>query len=82
MNVSSIVVRTRPAAVKAVIAALEASGLCDVFFSDKKGRIVVTVESDTVDGEMEKLVAIQNLPDVLGADLVYAFSDGGDEPAD
>ena len=77
MNVSSIVVRTRPEAVKSVIAALEASGLCDVFFSDKQGRIVVTVEGETVDGEMEKLVAIQNLPDVLGADLVYAFSDDG-----
>ena len=77
MNVSSIVVRTRPAAVKSVIAALEKSGLCDVFFSDKQGRIVVTVEGETVDGEMEKLLAIRNLPDVLGADLVYAFSDDG-----
>jgi nitrate reductase NapAB chaperone NapD len=28
-----------------------------------------------VDGEIEKLKAIQNLPDVLAADLVYAFSD-------
>ena len=78
MNVSSIVVRTRPAAVKSVIAALKKSGLCDVFFSDKKGRIVVTVEGETVDGEMEKLLAIQKLPDVLGADRVYAFSDEGE----
>ncbi|MCH7938914.1 MAG: chaperone NapD [Candidatus Marinimicrobia bacterium] len=78
MNVSSIVVRTKPAAVKSVMAALEKSGLCDVFFSDKQGRIVVTVEGETVDGEAEKLLAIQKLPDVLGADLVYAFSDEGD----
>ena len=61
-----------------MMAALEASGLCDVFFSDKKGRIIVTVEGETVDGEMEKLLAIQKLPDVLGADLVYAFSDSDD----
>ena len=78
MNVSSIVVRTKPAAVKSVIAALEKSGLCEVFFSDQQGRIVVTVEGETVDGEMEKLLAIQKLPDVLGADLVYAFSDDGE----
>ncbi|MCH8024662.1 MAG: chaperone NapD [Candidatus Marinimicrobia bacterium] len=78
MNVSSIVVRTKPAAVKSVIAALEKSGLCEVFFSDKQGRIVVTVEGETVDGEAEKLLAIQKLPDVLGADLVYAFSDDGE----
>ncbi|MCH7852524.1 MAG: chaperone NapD, partial [Candidatus Marinimicrobia bacterium] len=62
MNVSSIVVRTKPAAVKSVIAALEKSGLCEVFFSDKQGRIVVTVEGETVDGEAEKLLAIQKLP--------------------
>ncbi len=75
MNVSSIVVRTRPAAVKSVIAALKKSGLCDVFFSDQQGRIVITVDDETVDGEIEKLKAIRNLPDVLAADLVYAFSD-------
>ena len=77
MNVSSIVVRTKPAAVKSVIAALEKSGLCEVFFSDQQGRIVVTVEGETVDGEAEKLLAIQKLPDVLWADLVYAFSYDG-----
>ncbi len=75
MNVSSIVVRTRPTAVKSVIAALEKSGLCDVFFSDKQGRIVVTVEGETMDGEIEKLTAIQNLPDVLGVVLVYTYND-------
>ncbi len=75
MNVSSIVVCTKPATVKSVIAALEKSGLCDVYFSDKQGRIVVTVEGETIDGEIAKLTAIRNLPDVLGADLVYAFSD-------
>ncbi len=75
MNVSSIVVRTKPATVESVIAALENSGLCDVYFSDKQGRIVVTIEGETIDGEIEKLAAIRELPDVLGADLVYAFSD-------
>ncbi len=78
MNVSSIVVRTKPAAVKSVMAALEESGLCDVFFSDEQGRIVITVEGESVDGEIEKLMAIRNLPDVLAADLVYAFSDDED----
>lgn len=75
MNVSSIVVRTKPATAESVIAALENSGLCDVYFSDRQGRIVVTIEGDTIDGEIEKLAAIRDLPDVLGADLVYAFSD-------
>ena len=78
MNVSSIVVRTKPATVKAVMAALENGDLCDVYFSDQEGRIVVTVECDSIDGEIEKLTAIRNLPDVLGADLVYAYSDKDD----
>ena len=78
MNVSSIVVRTKPATMQAVIAALEKCGLCVVYFTDDKGRIVVTLEADDIDGEIEKLKAIQNLPDVLGADLVYAFSDEGE----
>ena len=78
MNISSIVVRTKPAMVESVIAALKESGLCDVYFSDKQGRVVVTIEADDIDGEIEKLTAIRNLPDVLGADLVYAFSDEGE----
>ena len=44
MNISSIVVKTRPENLEAVKTSLTDSGLCEIHFADDKGRIVATVE--------------------------------------
>ncbi|TKJ38503.1 nitrate reductase [candidate division LCP-89 bacterium B3_LCP] len=75
MSVSGVIVRTMPEKVSDVIKSLEESGLCDVFFSDATGKIVVTIEGDTTEEEMRKFKEIQNIPDVISVDLAYSHTD-------
>lgn len=76
MNVSSLLVKVQPKDMQSVLAALSASGLCDVHFHDvEKGAVVVTIEGKDTGEEMEKLKAIETLPHVLGAAMVYAYSE-------
>ena len=76
MNVSSLVVKVLPGKMEAALAALAGSELCDVHFHDRqKGTIVVTIEGRDTGEEMERMKAIEKLPHVLGAALVYAYSE-------
>lgn len=76
MHVSSLVVKVLPGDMDAALVALAGSGLCEVFLHDReKGAIVVTIEGKDVGEEMDKMKAIEKLPHVLAAALVYAYSD-------
>ena len=75
MNISSIVVKTRPENLEALKVSLAESGLCDVHFSDELGRIIITVEGDDNADETKKLKAIQHLPHVVSADFSYTYAD-------
>ena len=75
MNISGIVVRTAPENLKSVLGSLKSSGLCDVHFHDKTGKIVVTVEGEHTGEEVEKMKAILNIPNVLCANLAYSYSE-------
>ncbi len=75
MNVSSLVVKTAPREVNAALASLSQSGLCDVFFHDTaKGLIVVTIEGKDTGEELGKMKAIERMPHIQSAQLVYAYS--------
>ncbi len=75
MNVSSIIVQTRPEYLEEVLQSLEESGVCDYHFHDEKGRIVVTIEGEGVEEEIAKLTKIQELPHVAAADMSFAYSE-------
>ena len=76
MNISSLVVKVSPESMDSVLAALSSSDLCDIHFHDQqKGTIVVTIEGKDVGEEMDKMKAIEKMPHVLGAALVYAYSE-------
>ncbi len=75
MNISSVVVRTKPEHVKEVLQALEDSGMCDVYFHDDTGKIIVVIEAESTDEEVFKMKAIRSLPKVLSAELVFSYSD-------
>ena len=75
MNISSIVVKTASENLDRVMASLKDSGLCEIHFHDESGKIIVTVEGENVSEEMKKMKAIQNLPEVLSADLSYSYSE-------
>jgi nitrate reductase NapD len=78
MNVSSLVVKVLPEKMELALAALKDSGLCEVHAQDaEKGAIIVTIEGKDVGEEMDKMRAIEKLPHVLGAALVYSASETG-----
>ena len=75
MNISSAVIKTLPENLAAVKTALEASGLCEVHFSDERGRIVISIEGDDDSDESTKLKKIADLPGVASADFAYTYRD-------
>jgi len=75
MNVSSIVVKTEQEHLKEVIDNINAIDLCEVHFNDDKGKIVVTIEGDTINDQVELMKKIQALPNVFGANLSYSYTE-------
>ena len=52
----------------------------DAHFSDPNGRLVVTIEAEDIDESMERLKELQQLPDVLMAEMSQYYIE--DEPRD
>ncbi len=75
MNISSIVVQTRPEYVEEVVESLKKSGVCDYHLHDAKGRIIVTIEGEGVSEELKKLRVIEAIPHVIAADMQMAYSE-------
>ena len=73
MNVSSIVVKTVQEHIESVTKDINAMDLCEVHFSDKEGKIVVTIEGESIGNQMESMKSIQALPNVANANLVYSY---------
>jgi nitrate reductase NapD len=73
MNVSSIVVKTVQEHIESVINDINSLDLCEVHFSDKEGKIVVTIEGESIGNQMESMKSIQALPNVANANLVYSY---------
>jgi len=75
MNISSIVVQTRPEYVEELVELLKKSDACDYHLHDAKGRIIVTIEGDGVSEELRKLRIIEAMPHVIAADMQMAYSE-------
>jgi len=76
MNISSIVIQVLPQNYDSVKETLEASGICDYHFGDKeRGKMIVTIEGTGVEEEIKKLVAIQQTPNVLAADMMQTYQE-------
>jgi len=73
MSISSIVITTTTERHQDVLDTLKASGLCDVFFHDEAGKIIVTIEGKYAGEEVKKMKAILNMPHVLCANLAYSY---------
>jgi len=74
MNISSIIVRTRPENYDAVWLNLQESELCEVHFGDKqKGVIIITIEGECVEEEIDKLRQIEEMPFIISADMHMSY---------
>lgn len=74
MNISSIVVQTLPKNLEEVIKALKESDVCDYFMHDELGRIIITIEGESVQEELKKLKVIESIPNVISADMQMSYS--------
>jgi len=75
MNVSSIVVQTVPEHLESVVRDLKACEVCDYHLHDEKGRVIITIEGNSVSEELEKLRVIEAIPYVYAADMQMAYSE-------
>lgn len=75
MNISSIVVQTRPEFLEKVVEDLKKCGVCDYHMHDEIGRIIVTIEGESVSEELKKLKVIESIPHVASADMQMAYSE-------
>jgi nitrate reductase NapD len=74
MNISSIIVKTKPEHYDAVWMNLQDSDICDVHFGDKeKGIIIVTIEGECVEEEIAKLQKIEEMPYIISADMHMSY---------
>jgi nitrate reductase NapD len=75
MNISSIVVQTLPKYLNEVVQSLKDCEVCDYHMHDEKGRIIITIEGESVSEELEKLRVIEEIPHVVAADMQMAYSE-------
>jgi nitrate reductase NapD len=75
MNISSIVVQTVPKYLDEVVEALKQTKECDYHMHDQSGRIIITIEAESVKEELEKLKVIEAIPHVIAADMQMAYSE-------
>ena len=75
MNISSIVVQTLPKHINEVVESLKNCDVCDYHMHDDLGRIIITIEGNSVQEELKKLKVIENIPHVMSADMQMAYSE-------
>ncbi|MCF6169530.1 MAG: chaperone NapD [Bacteroidales bacterium] len=75
MNLSSIIIQTRPEHLDSVLAAVKASPDCEYHIHDEKGRIIVTIEGKDTGEEISKLKNMQTIPHVVSAEMAFAYSE-------
>jgi len=76
MNISSIVVQVKPEHIDGVLEVLQNAAFCDYHFHDKeKGKIIVTVEGESVDDEIRNLKIVQSLENVISAEMMMSYSE-------
>ncbi|MCH9813376.1 MAG: chaperone NapD [Epsilonproteobacteria bacterium] len=76
MNISSVVVQVAQKDFDGVLEILQNAEFCDYHFSDKSiGKIIVTVEGESVDDEIKNLKTIQSIQHVIAADMMMSYSE-------
>ena len=75
MNISSVVVQTKPENMNGVIEILKNSDFCEYHMHKETGHIIVTLEGRGIEEEMAKLKEIQAISGVISAEMVYSYAE-------
>jgi nitrate reductase NapD len=71
MNISGVLVRSRPENINAVTSRLEHMEGVEVHGANPDGRLVVTVEESGDRAMADTVVRMQDLPGVISASMIY-----------
>lgn len=74
MNISSVVVSTKPKDTKKVIDKLKKIDGVDYHMHDELGRVIVTIEAIDVSEEIKILKKIEKTEHVISADMSYTYA--------
>ena len=72
-NVSSLVVLCAPSAIARLWEAINAISGAECHYKDESGKIIVTLESQSIEGEIKLLKQIEGLEGVISAQMIYAY---------
>lgn len=72
MNVSSLVITTQEQDVDIVIEQLKKSELCE-YHTHKEGKIVVTIEGESVSDEIAIMNRLGGLEKVVNIEMIYSY---------
>lgn len=75
MNLSSIVILTKPEHLEDLVRTIKDSEECEYHLHDEKGRIIVTIEGKNTEEEITKLKKIQQIPNIISAEMAFAYSE-------
>ena len=75
MNISSIVVHSRPESTEALRREMAALAGVEVHAAQPDGRMVITVEDTPDAAPSETIMKVQLLPGVLGTAMIYNYCD-------
>lgn len=73
MNVSSVIICAAKENIESVINNINAVDYCEVHFFDSGGKIVATIEGESIHEQMERMKKLQSLPDVFNVNLSYSY---------
>lgn len=71
LHVSSVIVHVRPEKLGAVAAAVERLPGVEIHQRAETGKLIITLETATTGAVLDRLTAIQDMPGVVSAALVY-----------
>ncbi len=80
MNISGVLVATRPKNIEKITAQLITLEGVEVHGASEMGKLVVTIESEHEGKMADTVVAIQNIKGVLSASMIYHHNESIDCP--
>lgn len=72
-NVSSLVVLCAPQYIEVLWEKINQIGGAECHYKEESGKIIVTLESQSIEEEIRLLKQIENIEEVLSAQMIYAY---------
>lgn len=72
MNISSLIITTSVENAEHLVPQIKTGDFCE-YHAHKEGKIVVTIEADSVSDEIKTIRKLQSMANVLSVELIYSY---------